>query len=507
MRGGHPAVVAVLVGSAAYPVAVALPPPTGPGAWSLVVACLAAVAAAAGAGAARVRGSSVPWVGSVALFVGGASAEVLAGVLPRVVAGEPVDRPVVTIATVVAGFLVAGGWAGGNALAARMDDVVERSAPPGHLEPVGHPLLVMGCLVLAAAGWARWVSPPGAWPAALVPLAVVLHAVVGLLHHQRLRRAALLAAWQRSGRILDPAVARNWSIWVAIFLVGGLGVVALWWTPPAEPLRRAAEEASPQAAARFSDYFDRQRLSREGLPGGGVTGESMPAGIHTPADADRRVVTIHDLSDWLLRPGTGFEEGEPPVPEGSLLRRWSVTPQLIVTVALLGSMLGVGYAWLRRSTRRGGSAPLTALVSWLGRLRAALAAMFGRRHRGAVPHPESPSEGADADGPRRRPSQWRRPANPRDQVKHDYLRLLDRAERRGLPRHRAQSPREYARALHPALPEHVAAVDEITGHFVEARYSHHPVGTGTAERTKELSRTLRRALRGLEPTRRSGSET
>lgn len=83
---------------------------------------------------------------------------------------------------------------------------------------------------------------------------------------------------------------------------------------------------------------------------------------------------------------------------------------------------------------------------------------------------------------------------PRQRVMFYYYALLRRAEEAGAPRRPDQTPLEYAARLRNELPEVDAELSELTGEFVEARYSKHLISEEKAGLVREVWERIRPAL-------------
>lgn len=510
-RSRHPAPVLLLGAVAGYCVAAALQPPGESTAWPGFVAAMVAAAALAGAckSPAPTPGASPrptrDWALLTGTLVVGVAADIGARMFLRSVTGAATGPSVPDGASLAVGVLVAGAWVGARRLAARVDAAFE-SRLPGDVRPVGVALLAGGVLVLAAAGVAQWRMPTTGWQPASAAVAAGLYAVVAGAYLQRLRRAALTSSWARSGRVVEPGVTDHWTALVVLLFVVAAGLVSLWWLPMVEPARSTIEHTPRETVERLRAFVSSSALTRDDLQFGGRAGagESFPGGEPASTEDDRRIVVVGRLVDWLLDPVTEFGAvGDTPGAEPDLAR-WSVSPIHLLAPAVLAT---IGFLLYHRSRRnRGADAPtslLRAAAVWFARLRAILAAL-ARRAGGQ----SRDGRGRDEDlappprAARLRPRRWLRPSTPREQVRFDYRRMLHQAARRGLPRRESQSPAQYADLLHGELPDHGDQVDELTQLFVEARYSHHAIDGATSMRSKEVSRTLRRALQSRDPVGR-----
>jgi len=115
---------------------------------------------------------------------------------------------------------------------------------------------------------------------------------------------------------------------------------------------------------------------------------------------------------------------------------------------------------------------------------------------------QSPEKPEKAPGATRR--FWLGVRSPRERVMYQYLSILRRAKRSGLPRRAPETPREYGTVLKPNLADAQPEVDSITTAFVEARYSRHPVIPAQVSEAREWSQRIKTALRSLKSGRAPG---
>lgn len=87
---------------------------------------------------------------------------------------------------------------------------------------------------------------------------------------------------------------------------------------------------------------------------------------------------------------------------------------------------------------------------------------------------------------------------PHQRVLFYYYALLRRSGEVGIPREPWQTPLEYAHKIEPYIPEVETEVKTMTGEFMEARYSQHPVGV----EKEGLVRTAWEHVRGVLRKRR-----
>jgi hypothetical protein len=91
-----------------------------------------------------------------------------------------------------------------------------------------------------------------------------------------------------------------------------------------------------------------------------------------------------------------------------------------------------------------------------------------------------------------------RQLSPRQQVVFYYLKLIERSQKSGVKRMPHQTPNQFAADLDHVIPEVSQEVNELTGSFIEARYSQHPVG---AQQTSLVQRLWRKIVKSLRPAK------
>jgi hypothetical protein len=83
----------------------------------------------------------------------------------------------------------------------------------------------------------------------------------------------------------------------------------------------------------------------------------------------------------------------------------------------------------------------------------------------------------------------------RKQVQRYYLNMVRRAAERGVSRRASQTPHEFIHTLAHRVPDAESDIYLLTGAFVEARYSAHPVEAPQVQRVRESWHRVRAALR------------
>jgi hypothetical protein len=300
-----------------------------------------------------------------------------------------------------------------------------------------------GLLHLNATEGLRW----------LLAATVIVHVIAAASYLQDARQRAMAAAWGRSGRRVAADLRGGWAAWTsaacAVFLIG----VLVWVAPPLEATRTATEQGPRDAVSWLAERF-------------------------TPA------------SNYVIPDGTFDRFEETPGGGGAEV---SGGPWLYVLAGAALALIAIRRRRSRPMTRATVAGPVGLLQRFLQGM-ASLVGLLRRRNTGTL---EEPSAGPPPTPARRRT--WWRPAEPRAQVIHDYLRMLDRSDRAGLGRPPAQTASEYGEELGRRFPEEIANIRTITDHFNHARYSNQPVNAATATETRQIERRIRAVLRQGQP--------
>jgi hypothetical protein len=501
------ALLALLPVPAAYLVALAARPATTSATWPLLIAGVGAIAAMAGAGVRLVTGPD-GWSGRAgqrrrqtgwlaAVGCAGALAGVLLQAALQVIGGATLDTTTLSRTAMTSSGLAMGAWLVARRLATDLLSVDQFGRAAEGALPVARVLLGIGCVALAGAGRVQWTGDAAAgWASAVPVVAVLVYAGMAFAHVRRHHERALTAAWRRTNRVAQSDLFGNSRATLVGLVCGMLAMVALWLLPALEPARRVVERTPPEAVERLRAFVGEASLDREDLRReGAVAGESMRGGDPGTIDDERRAITVRTVLDWLLDPVGGMAGDLAPPDRDDQTTRSIVPPRLVIALTLAAATALLAY-WRARGGRRSNARPgrlRRVLASVREMLRALLAGLRRARRHGT---PASATRGPAESTTRSRPVRHRlRPTLPREQVKHDYRRVLDLAGHRGIPRELRLSPAEYARVLRPALPEHGESVEELTSAFVEARYSDHDIEAAVAQRTRQASREIRRALK------------
>jgi len=94
---------------------------------------------------------------------------------------------------------------------------------------------------------------------------------------------------------------------------------------------------------------------------------------------------------------------------------------------------------------------------------------------------------------------WRR-LSPQAQIRLLYLSTLRRAGEQGVQRARHQTPSEVAPLLEARWPEVGEELEALTRAFVRARYGTDSISSGDVQRTRQVWKRVRTALRGGQRT-------
>lgn len=197
-------------------------------------------------------------------------------------------------------------------------------------------------------------------------------------------------------------------------------------------------------------------------------------------------------------PEQPFSRPPPPVPSQeemtTHLPPWLGSALLWIMVALVAGFLLVNFLRTTGIVQR--SALGKQLLQWRlwwrarrARMNAAVAAQVKsvrrrlRRVRVRAGRPQEP--GTRREGP----------LLPRDQVRRYYLRAVKEAEEEGVARQPHATPLEFAEQLRTEWPETEGDVRDLTGAFVDARYSEHDVGEQEVSGAESAWRRLVRGLR------------
>ncbi len=188
----------------------------------------------------------------------------------------------------------------------------------------------------------------------------------------------------------------------------------------------------------------------------------------------------------------------PPAPTGGAMGGWAWWPfvrSLLFWFILMGI---VGYSLVHFARDRWGIWKDLSFGKWLLRLwgflrgfvegtrRASQTLRQRLRLRFARPTPAAPQ------------APWRylslRRLSPRERVRYFYLSTAERAARQGLARPPSSTPWEYERLLRRELSEAANEIHDLTGAFIEARYTAHPIAEEHVSWVQQIWRRIRQIL-------------
>lgn len=188
----------------------------------------------------------------------------------------------------------------------------------------------------------------------------------------------------------------------------------------------------------------------------------------------------------------------PPSPTTGIGGGWAWWPfvrSLLFWFILMGI---IGYSLVHFARDRWGIWRDLSFGKWLLRLlgflrglaegtrRASQTLRKRLRRRFARPAPAAPA------------APWRylslRRLSPRERVRYFYLSTAERAARQGLARPPASTPWEYASLLRRELPEAAGEIHDLTGAFIEARYTAHPIVEEHVNWVQQIWRRIRQVL-------------
>jgi hypothetical protein len=193
---------------------------------------------------------------------------------------------------------------------------------------------------------------------------------------------------------------------------------------------------------------------------------------------------------------------QPALPGGEI--PWlEVLKSLLFWLVFIGGAILAGGQYLRQNQELWSAIRRLRLVQWVGRAWDWLRLWLKQANRELN---QTVGRGLAAARQRLQRQTAFRPAgafslrrlSPRERVIFYYLALVRRGGEQGLERQVSQTPYQYAETLRTSLPEAVQPdLSGITGTFVEARYSQHPVDAQQVGITRQAWEHLRAALRHI----------
>lgn len=189
----------------------------------------------------------------------------------------------------------------------------------------------------------------------------------------------------------------------------------------------------------------------------------------------------------------------PPAPVQTASGGWAWWPfvrSLLFWFVLMGI---IGYSLVHFARDRWGLWRDLSFGKWLLRLLGFLRGLVeGTRHASQTLRRRLRLRFARPSPAALQPTPWRylslRRLSPRDRVRYFYLSTAERAARQGLARPPASTPLEYEHLLRRELPEAASEIHDLTGAFIEARYTAHPIAQAHVSWVQQIWRRIRQAL-------------
>jgi hypothetical protein len=310
-------------------------------------------------------------------------------------------------------------------------------------------------------------------------LATLLYFALGVALLSQARFSVTRAGWDVQGIPVQASIARRWLVWAVVFVVAVSSVALLLPTRygmgPVLAIYRLVLLLAQVLMLLFTFLLFLM---------------AMLFALLTPSQQQPELPSLDKLPPLLPQQAP---------PSGGALPWLEVLMSVLFWTVILAI---VGYATLRFLRDRAGllteggkgQGLWVRLLDWLRRL---------RRHWGILGHQ------AQARLARLRPERAAaRPAPsalsrflslrrlpPRERVRYFYLSAERRAAAAGQPRSPGQTPYEYQASLDGCFPELEPDLAGLTEAFIEARYSHQPIGQPEAEAVKPLWQRIKALLR------------
>ena len=334
----------------------------------------------------------------------------------------------------------------------------------------------------AVAGWRQLaILDRPAIDGLVWPLAMML--IVGVGSLGAFRRIEDAGRWRRAGARVDDGVWLRWGAGVIAITVLS-AVAVLTFRAGVDEFSRVPALAIRGVAAAGSAFLD-------------LLGVGEPEPIDTgnvPVIQDAPSQTSDDGIFDFLRPDDTPSEASP----------WEAA-----VIALAWFAAGVGVVafivavlrnrrWIRSAFQIGPAEGLRAILVEFFRMFRELGRIlweiltFWRATRSV--DPDGADAGADVEMTEAGSVGAWVPTDPsRSRIAAAYHRFLESAGRL-LPRHRTETPDEYAHAVGRQLPFGEASTEALTDLYVEARYSAHSMDDGHIETAEQLSTDLDRIV-------------
>lgn len=313
---------------------------------------------------------------------------------------------------------------------------------------------------------------------------LLLYFVLGFALFSLTQFAILGAAWRQESTPIQRNVASRWVAASLIFLLLLAGLV--WFLPTRYSLSLLGALSMLLSYLMFAVFFLVNLISY----------------LFTSL---LRLLGLNINQSPLPGEAVQFPELFPPsVVSGQPLPWIEFLKTLLFWSVLIGVIGFALFQYLQQNQELWQAIRRFPLVSWLVKLFMRLGDLFNQARQsvssavGAVRNRFNPVRTAGDI-----PEPWRfiRPRNlsPRQQVQFYFTALLRKAEQRGIQRRKAQTPYEFAQTLEVSIPEMQTDLEPLTGTYVEARYSLHPVTEEQASQARQWWQSLRKIILRKKP--------
>ena len=335
-------------------------------------------------------------------------------------------------------------------------------------------LLLGGSTLLAAfavAGWSQLaVLDRSAVDGVVWPLALML--IVGVGSLGGFRRVEEQGRWRRAGARVHDGVLLRWGSGV-VAITAGVALTALLFRWGVDEFAR-----TPAAVVRGVALAGSALLRWIGV------GESAPI--------DTSDVPIIQDNPSDATQDDGLFDFIQPEDEPGDMPGWGVALIVLAWLGMAMSLIGLlivllrNRRWIKGVFQLGPAEGLRAIVTEFFRMIAELGRLIWTMLTFWRSSPEATNEAEEGDelsSKGRRPPDWDPADARRTRIAAAYHRFLASA-RTMLPRHRTETPDEYATAIGGQLRFGQHEAERLTGIYVEARYSSHEMtdaDIGTAE--------------------------
>ena len=304
--------------------------------------------------------------------------------------------------------------------------------------------------------------------------ALLCYFIAGLVLLSQSRLAVLRGRWYNQDIDVQPSVLRRWHVNALIALLVVAGIAALLPIGSTGPFARVLETILGFLMRVF--YFAMSLLTllltlllypfRKLFEAQEDAAPSAMPELSAPTQAE----AVSRLPDWLGGAVVWVVVGLIVAyflfnylkAQGVFNGRWATYWQRLLywwraRWSQLETTAGAAIKEVRRRLRPAGSAALDA-------------ASFSRVRVGRLP--------------------------PRERVRYYYLKMISRADERGVERPAAATPLEFARTLDEEWPDAEMDIEALTDAFLAARYAPVEIEREQVTQTQEAWRRVMRALRG-----------